>query len=221
MAFEVTVPSPGESVSEVIIDSWLKTSGEYVEVDDEIAEIQSDKAMLTLYAEKAGVLTITVEAGEEVEVGAVVAEIDTEAEASDASSGGDDSDSSESAAAETSGAPTAESNAPKQADSQMAGAPSPSAKRIMDDKGLKEGDVKGTGRGGRVTKADAQNAEKPAAGNGAPASQRLKLRRLHSRHQNRNPPPNFLNCKCLRGALHASSAAKKCRRCAAHLPSVL
>ncbi len=81
MLFEVKVPSPGESVAEVVIDRWLKNDGEYVEKDEPIAELQSDKAMLEVYAEVAGVLKILAQEGETVRVGQVIATIDTEAQA--------------------------------------------------------------------------------------------------------------------------------------------
>ncbi|MFW5658919.1 MAG: 2-oxoglutarate dehydrogenase complex dihydrolipoyllysine-residue succinyltransferase [Bacteroidota bacterium] len=167
MAFEVTVPSPGESISEVIIDSWLKEDGDFVEADEPIAEIQSDKAMLTLYAEKSGKLSIKVEAGEEVEVGAVVALIDTDAEgggsddgAADAQSEDKGEESSDSKAAATASA-KAESKSDEddgEEDGAAAGQPSPAARRILEDNDISPEDVKGTGRGGRITKEDAQKA---------------------------------------------------------------
>ncbi len=163
MAFEVTVPSPGESISEVIIDSWLKEDGDFVEADEPIAEIQSDKAMLTLYAEKAGKLSIKVEAGEEVAVGAVVAVIDTDAEGGGSDDGGSEDkgeESSDSKAAATSSA-KAESKPDEddgEEDGAAAGQPSPAARRILEDNDISSDDVKGTGRGGRITKEDAQKA---------------------------------------------------------------
>lgn len=81
MILEIKVPSPGESISEVQLASWFFNSGDYVEKDAEIAEIDSDKATLTINAEESGKLDIKVEAGETVEVGAVICTIDTEAEA--------------------------------------------------------------------------------------------------------------------------------------------
>src|SRR5688572_9505922 len=81
MAVELKVHSPGESISEVQISRWIKNEGDYVEKDEEIAEIDSDKATLTLTAEAAGVLHISVKEGETVAVGAVVATIDTDAKA--------------------------------------------------------------------------------------------------------------------------------------------
>src|SRR5690554_7476497 len=78
---EVKVPSPGESISEVDIASWLVAEGDYVELDDVIAEIDSDKATLELIATASGTISLKAEEGDTVEVGDVVAEIDTSAEA--------------------------------------------------------------------------------------------------------------------------------------------
>ena len=80
MALELKIPSVGESVTEVTISQWLKQDGDYVEMDEAVAELESEKATVELNAEKAGVLKILVEEGEDVAVGAVVASIDTSAE---------------------------------------------------------------------------------------------------------------------------------------------
>src|SRR6056297_1626603 len=79
--FEMKVPSPGESISEVEIAEWLVADGDYVEKDQVIAEVDSDKATLELPAEVAGVITLKAEEGDTVGVGEVVCLIDTEAEA--------------------------------------------------------------------------------------------------------------------------------------------
>src|SRR5690554_4186232 len=77
---EVKVPSPGESISEVDLASWIVSDGDYVEIDEVIAEIDSDKATLELTAPASGTISLKVEEGDTVEVGAIVAEIDTSAE---------------------------------------------------------------------------------------------------------------------------------------------
>lgn len=79
MSVEIKVPSPGESVSEVEIASWLVADGDYVEKDQEIVELDSDKATLAMPAEEAGIISINVEEGEAVEVGQVIGTIDTSA----------------------------------------------------------------------------------------------------------------------------------------------
>jgi 2-oxoglutarate dehydrogenase E2 component (dihydrolipoamide succinyltransferase) len=80
MIIEIKVPSPGESISEVQLANWFFSDGDFVEKDAEIAEIDSDKATLTINAEEAGKLNIKVDAGETVDVGTVICTIDTEAE---------------------------------------------------------------------------------------------------------------------------------------------
>jgi len=164
MAMEVKVPSPGESVTEVIIDSWLKADGDFVERDEPIAEIQSDKAMLTLYAESSGALSIKVEAGEEVEVGVVIATIDESA-----TGGAPKSEATKEAtkpeekpAAQPQTAPAAQPAA-SQSSSYASGTPSPAAEKNLSERGISPSDVKGTGPGGRVTKADAL-AHQPSNG---------------------------------------------------------
>ena len=87
MAVELKVPSPGESITEVQIAQWLKADGDYVERDEEVAEIDSDKATLSLVAEASGILKILVQAGETVAVGAVVASIECCCSGEEASGG--------------------------------------------------------------------------------------------------------------------------------------
>jgi 2-oxoglutarate dehydrogenase E2 component (dihydrolipoamide succinyltransferase) len=79
MIIEIKVPSPGESISEVQLAAWLVSDGAFVEKDAEIAEIDSDKATLTINAPESGSIKIVVQEGESVEVGAVIAKIDTSA----------------------------------------------------------------------------------------------------------------------------------------------
>ncbi len=79
MAVELKIPSVGESITQVTIASWLKADGDYVEMDEAVAELESDKATVELNAEKSGVLKILVAEGEDVEIGVVVATIDTDA----------------------------------------------------------------------------------------------------------------------------------------------
>ena len=78
MAIELKIPSVGESITQVTISSWLKADGDYVEMDEAVAELESDKATVELNAEKSGILKILVEEGTDVEIGAVVASIDTD-----------------------------------------------------------------------------------------------------------------------------------------------
>lgn len=147
---EMKVPSPGESITEVEIASWLVKDGEYVEKDQAIAEVDSDKATLELPAEQAGIITLKAEEGEVVKVGQVVCLIDMSA----AKPEGKAAPAKEEPKAE---APKVEV-APPAATSYATQAPSPAAKKILDEKGVDAAAVAGTGRDGRITKEDAENA---------------------------------------------------------------
>jgi 2-oxoglutarate dehydrogenase E2 component (dihydrolipoamide succinyltransferase) len=182
MILEMKVPSPGESIKEVEIATWLVKDGDYVEKDQAIAEVDSDKATLELPAEASGTITLKAEEGDAVAVGAVVCLIDTSA-----AKPADSSPSEETPAAEEapSKAPVAE--APKAAPAPAApaatyasGTPSPAAKKILDEKNIAPASVKGTGKEGRVTKDDAVNAT-PSMGTptgGSRSSERSKLSML-------------------------------------------
>ncbi len=157
MILEIRVPSPGESVTEVTIDSWLKADGDYIERDEPIADIQSDKAMLTVYAEESGVLKITVPAGTTVSVGDVIGTIDRSAKGPAVSA-----PAAETVAASATPAPApAAVHAEKTKTTYATGVPSPSAERVLHEKGLSPQNVQGTGRDGRITKADALAASAP------------------------------------------------------------
>jgi len=151
---EMKVPSPGESITEVEIATWLVKDGDYVEKDQAIAEVDSDKATLELPAEQAGIITLKAEEGEVVKVGQVVCLIDM----SGAKPEGTAAPVAETPKAEE--APKVE--APKPAAAPAAtyatNSPSPAAKKILDEKGIDAAAVSGTGRDGRITKEDALNA---------------------------------------------------------------
>jgi len=152
MILEMKVPSPGESITEVEIAAWLVEDGDYVEKDQAIAEVDSDKATLELPAEVSGIITLKAEEGDAVEVGAVVCLIDTSAE----KPAGDEAPK-EGLKEE---APKAE--APKvvavETKTYATGSASPAAKKILAEKGMDSSSISGTGKDGRVTKDDALNA---------------------------------------------------------------
>ena len=175
MILEMKVPSPGESIKEVEIATWLVKDGDYVEKDQAIAEVDSDKATLELPAEASGIITLKAEEGDAVAVGAVVCLIDT-------------------GAAKPSGAAAVEAKpvvveAPKKEEVKAApvavatyasGAPSPAARKILDEKNIQPSDIVGTGKDGRITKEDAVNAT-PAMGTptgGSRGAERTKLSML-------------------------------------------
>jgi len=178
MALEMKVPSPGESITEVEIAQWLVEDGDYVEKDQAIAEVDSDKATLELPAEASGIITLKAEEGDAVAVGAVVCLIDTDAP----KPGGDDksSDKGEKKEADKAEAKSdkaeekkeAPATKPSAADKKeektyATGTPSPAAKKILDEKGMDSKSVKGSGRDGRITKEDAVQA-KPSMGTPGP-----------------------------------------------------
>jgi 2-oxoglutarate dehydrogenase E2 component (dihydrolipoamide succinyltransferase) len=143
MSSEIRVPSPGESISEVTVAAWLKADGEHVERDEEILELESEKATLQVVAEAEGVLRIGVEAGAVVQVGSVVGRIEA----------GDP------------GARPAERPSPRPAPAAVATAPpaspagggviaSPAAAKLLDEHGLDRSALAGSGKDGRITKGD-------------------------------------------------------------------
>ncbi len=168
------VPSPGESITEVEIATWLVEDGDYVEKDQPIAEVDSDKATLELPAEESGIITLKAEEGDAVEVGAVVCLIDMSAEKPAGES-----------STETKKEETPKKEAPKKEEPKAAtyatGTASPAAKKVLAEKGIDAGSVKGTGKDGRVTKDDAVNAV-PSMGtqptNGSRGTERKKMSML-------------------------------------------
>lgn len=181
MVLEMKVPSPGESIKEVEIATWLVKTGDYVEKDQALAEVDSDKATLELPAEVSGIITLKAEEGDTVAVGSVVCLIDTSA----SKPNGTEAPKSEAPKAEAKkeAAPIVPSPAPVSAApvaSFATGTPSPAAKKILDEKGIKPTDVSGTGIKGRITKEDAVNANHsmgtPTGGNRG--SERTKLSML-------------------------------------------
>ncbi|HLT87252.1 MAG TPA: 2-oxoglutarate dehydrogenase complex dihydrolipoyllysine-residue succinyltransferase, partial [Sphingobacterium sp.] len=152
------VPAVGESITEVTLAQWLKQDGDYVEMDENIAELESDKATFELPAEKAGILKIIAQEGDTLEIGAVVCTI----EDGDAPAGGADKKEEAPAAKEEETASAKEET--ESSDSYAAGTASPAAAKILREKGIDPSTIKGTGKDGRITKEDAEKAQaKPAA----------------------------------------------------------
>ena len=148
MVLEMKVPSPGESITEVEIAQWLIADGDYVEKDQAIAEVDSDKATLELPAEVSGIITLKAEEGDTVEVGAVVCLIDTEGKPSEKNTSKKSKEEPNQQAVEE------KHNETSKEDTYASGIPSPSAKKISQEKGLDLNQIKGTGRGGRIIKED-------------------------------------------------------------------
>ncbi len=153
---EVKVPSPGESISEVIIANWLVKDGDYVQNGQTIAEIDSDKATLEITAEAAGSVTLKAQAGDTVQVGSVVCLIDTSAPKPKEEAVAKPTPAKSSAAPAVATATPAKPAASEQATatSYATGTPSPAAAKMMSEQGLSAAQVNGTGPGGRITKSD-------------------------------------------------------------------
>jgi 2-oxoglutarate dehydrogenase E2 component (dihydrolipoamide succinyltransferase) len=150
MILEMKVPSPGESITEVEIAEWLVADGDYVEKDQPIAEVDSDKATLELPAEESGTITLQAEEGDAVAVGAVVCLIDTSAAKPQTST-----------VPITSDKPAAQAATPVKVSSESTyatGTASPAAKKILSEKGINASEIVGTGKDGRITKNDAVKA---------------------------------------------------------------
>ena len=152
MILEMKVPSPGESISEVEIAEWLVKDGDFVEKDQTIAEVDSDKATLDLPAEESGIITLKAEEGDAVAVGQVVCLIDTSAKAPNTKTVKQE---------ETPIKVIKPAKEPKEIISEnsfVKGTPSPAASKILSEKNIPIESVSGSGRGGRITKDDALKA---------------------------------------------------------------
>ena len=162
---EMKVPSPGESITEVEIATWLVKDGDYVQKDQPIAEVDSDKATLELPAEESGIITLKAEEGDVVQVGQVVCLIDMDAAKPEGAAPSAEVPKQEEA---PKAAEPAKAEAPKPApaapQSYATGTPSPAAKKILDEKGIDAAQVSGSGRDGRISKSDAELAAVPAMG---------------------------------------------------------
>ena len=149
---EMIVPAVGESITEVTISSWLKGNGDYVELDEIIAEVDSDKATFELPAEASGILTIVAEEDSTIEIGATICKIEVTTGGAPASK----------AKAESGSETSTTVTAPTGNETYATGHAAPAAAKILAEKGIDPKDVKGTGVDGRITKEDAIKAEKAA-----------------------------------------------------------
>jgi len=169
---EMKVPAIGESITEVTLSSWLKKDGDYVKLDEPICEFESDKATLEFPAEAAGKLIHVAAEDDDLEIGALVAKIDTSVAAP---SGSAEPKTAAPAAEEKAEAPV-ETAVPAAA-TYASGHPSPAAAKIMREANVDASQVKGTGKDGRVTKEDAEKAaSQPKAKSAeAPAAQQVPI----------------------------------------------
>ena len=152
MILEMKVPSPGESITEVEIASWLVEDGDYVEKDQAIAEVDSDKATLELPAEESGIITLKAQEGDSVLVGAVVCLIDMSAAKKEGSRKKEPEQKAKVEEMATGKEPVADKS------TYATGSASPAAKKILAEKNIEAVQIKGTGKDGRITKDDAVQA---------------------------------------------------------------
>lgn len=160
MSLEIKVPPVGESITEVVLSRWVKNDGDFVEMDEIIAELESDKATFELTAEQSGTLKVVAAEGDTLEIGAVVCTIEAGG-AAPAKEAKEEAPKADAPAADKAAAPAAEKESK---DSYASGTPSPAAGKILAEKGIDAGSVKGTGVDGRITKEDALKSESPKAG---------------------------------------------------------
>lgn len=168
---DMIVPQVGESITEVTVATWLKADGDFVTMDEEICELESDKATFEFPAEAQGILRHVAQEGDTIEIGGTIAKIEV-------AEGGAPASTSEASA-------PAATSAPVSADSHATGHPSPAAAKILAEKGIDASTVKGTGVGGRITKEDAEKAQKPAPKAAAKAEVSAPAAPLGDRSQER------------------------------------
>lgn len=178
MVLEMKVPSPGESITEVEIAAWLVSDGDYVEKDQAIAEVDSDKATLELPAEESGIITLKAEEGDLIAVGAVVCLIDTSASKPDGEAAPAETKKEEAPKAEEPKKEEVKKEESKAAATYASGTPSPAAKKILDEKGVSASSVSGSGKDGRITKEDANSAQVPSMGTPTGGSRNSETTRL-------------------------------------------
>ncbi|AMR34356.1 dihydrolipoamide succinyltransferase [Mucilaginibacter sp. PAMC 26640] len=154
-SLEIKVPTVGESITEVTLSRWMKKDGDTVEMDEAIAELESDKATFELTAEKAGTLKTIAKEGDTLPIGAVVCTI----EGGSASGAGAPAHVTPTVADAVNESPQA---APSKGTTYASGVPSPAAAKILAEKGVESSSINGTGVDGRITKGDALSAQKPA-----------------------------------------------------------
>jgi len=154
MSLEIKVPPVGESITEVVLSRWIKNDGDVVEMDEVIAELESDKATFELTAEQAGTLKTIAAEGDTLAIGAVVCKIE-DGGAAPAKADAPKAEEKAVVAEDKTAAPVAQ----KSGESYATGTPSPAAGKILAEKGIDAAAVKGTGVDGRITKDDAVKAE--------------------------------------------------------------
>ncbi len=168
MSFEVKVPAVGESITEGVLAGWERKDGDFVETDDPLFVLETDKVTMTINAEQTGRLKIQVSEGETVQIGQVVATLDTDADAP-AEVQKTEPGEIPAAAPAAAGNPPAEGDAANEPEESL----SPAVRRLVAEHQLNPADIPGSGRGGRVTKEDViRFIERPATGSPPPAPEK-------------------------------------------------
>ncbi len=169
---ELKIPNLGESISSVTFSKWLKPNGSIVAMDEPLCEIETEKANQELSADSSGKLTWVAQEGEDLAIGALFATIDSDASAPAATGSSKQAEAAAPAVTQTS------EKAAAQTSSYATGTPSPAAAKILTEGGVNPADVNGTGRDGRITKEDAQQAvaapKPPATAAPAPVAEKSK-----------------------------------------------
>ncbi len=159
MKVEIKVPSIGESINEVTLSTWLVEDGETVDMDQSLCEFESDKATLELPAEVAGVFTKVAKEGDDLKIGDLVGYIETDGAGKKSEEKKEEKPSPKESENKKEEPKTSEKTEEKT--SYATSHPSPAAKKILEEKDIQPEDVKGTGKDGRITKEDAENATAP------------------------------------------------------------
>ena len=187
---EMRVPTIGESITEVTLSQWLKKDGEWVDLDEPICEFESDKATLEFPAEGSGILKHVAHEGDDLEIGALVAKIDTSAsKPTNGQSAKEEAkakaEAQEEAEEETKKASQKAKETPGTSSSAVA---SPAAAKILSEGNIAVEDVNGSGKGGRITKEDAlkavaSEADKPTAPAVKPEQEKAQATQTHRASQ--------------------------------------
>ena len=155
---DMKVPTIGESITEVTLSQWLKGNGEYVRMDEPICEFESDKATLEFPAEASGKLIYVAKEGDDLEIGALVARIDTSVSSEESAPSGDKSGDGKAEVREEEAEKEVRQPAPSESEGYAAGHPSPAAAKILRENDIPADKVAGSGKDGRITKEDAVKA---------------------------------------------------------------
>lgn len=208
MKLDVKVPAVGESITEAVIGSWTKNSGDFVKMNEVIMLLETDKASVEVAAEKDGVLTINAQAGETVQIGATVGSIDTDGKPA----AGAAAPQAAATQAQTSTPVAAPASNGKEIHADLKNHQSPAVQRIVNEKGIDPSTVTGTGLGGRLTKGDVMNAQPAAAqptaakAPSAPAAPKIQTPTISKQGDIKRVPMTNIRKKIAERLMHAKQS---------------